>query len=150
MLTVSCALRSSPHALDRLIDELNKATSSIDVAMFTFTHPDLCDALVKARERGVSVTVTLDTQVARGASKKVCRALKEAGVCVRISKGLQLFHYKWAYIDRSTLVIGSANWTKAAFTKNQDYFLIQSNVSAKNHAIMKTIKAKIAHYSHSS
>ena len=37
---------------------------------------------------------------------------------------MQLLHHKWALIDKETLIVGSANWTTAAFTKNQDCFLV--------------------------
>ena len=31
-----------------------------------------------------------------------------------------LLHHKWIYIDQTTLVLGSANLTQAAFKKNRD------------------------------
>ena len=132
------------NALSALIERLDNATHRIDVAMFTFTHPELSNALIRAHKRGVKVRVTLDSQIARGASKKVCKALREANIPLRLNTGMQLFHYKWAYIDNKTLILGSANWTKAAFTKNHDYFFMLDNPSP---TFMKRLKKKIVHKS---
>ncbi len=108
------------QALDYLTEQLDQAQSSIFVAMFTLTHPKLLQALVNAQQRGVKVTVTVDHYAARGASRKAVKFLQDQKISVTFSRGLQLLHHKWAYIDRSQLILGSTNWTKAAFTKNQD------------------------------
>lgn len=118
-------------ALDYLTEQLSKAQTSIFVAMFTLTHPQLLEALVKAQQRGVQVKVAVDHYAARGASRKAVKFLQDQKIPVVFSQGLQLLHHKWAYIDRSQVVLGSTNWTKAAFTKNQDCLLFLSHLTAK-------------------
>jgi len=108
------------NALDYLIQQLDIAESSIFVAMFTLTHPHLLQALVNAQKRGVQISIALDHYAARGASKKAVAFLQSHHIPVTFSQGQQLLHHKWAYIDRSQLILGSTNWTKAAFEKNQD------------------------------
>ncbi|MFZ0565915.1 MAG: phospholipase D-like domain-containing protein [Chlamydiales bacterium] len=112
------------EGLNRLISLIDQAKKSVYVSMFTWTHPQLTDAIIRAHARGVSVKVVLDTQTAYGASSKTCQQLKQAKVAVSISTGFGLLHHKHAWIDETILVHGSGNWTRAAFSRNWDYFLI--------------------------
>ncbi|MBS0620124.1 MAG: hypothetical protein JSS61_01520 [Verrucomicrobia bacterium] len=121
---------------DRLLSLLYTAQKTIQVALFTFTHPKIAEALIAAKERGVEVRVALDTYTAKGASRKIAERLKEAGIPLLTSQGQKLLHHKWALIDGSTLVMGSANWTKAAFSKNSDFLLILSHLSPSHQNYM--------------
>ena len=111
-------------ALARVENLIHQAKKEIKIALFTLTHPLLTEALVQAKQRGVDVRIAIDHYTATGASAKMLKRLKAEGIPIHLSQGQQLFHHKWALIDRSTLLIGSTNWTKAAFTRNQDCFLI--------------------------
>jgi phosphatidylserine/phosphatidylglycerophosphate/cardiolipin synthase-like enzyme len=128
----SCRLWMLPDlkALDYLADQLDQAKDSIFVAMFTLTHPKLLQALANAQERGVQVTISVDHYAARGASRKAVKFLQQQKIPVTFSQGLQLLHHKWAYIDRSQVILGSTNWTKAAFTKNQDCLIFLNSLTA--------------------
>lgn len=111
------------EALCALVSAFDGARKSIRVTLFTFTHPALRDALLRAAERGVSVRVVLDGTSARGASRHVMQALVRAGIDVRTSMGHALLHHKWALVDDDEWLMGSANWTRAAFEKNEDVLL---------------------------
>ncbi|MBI2742526.1 MAG: hypothetical protein HYX48_01245 [Chlamydiales bacterium] len=124
-------LLPSQEALERTLELLNQAKKSIYVAMFTLTHPELTRALIEAHARGVDVRVAVDHYTAEGASLPMLKALQNAGVPLYLSAGQQLFHHKWALIDSSTLLLGSANWTQAAFARNQDCFLVLPALSQK-------------------
>jgi len=119
----------SGQALNRLLAQINEAKESISIAMFTLTHPVLVDALIAAHKRGILVSLAIDYYAGRGASQKAILHLQQAGVKVFFSQGVQLLHHKWAYIDRRTLILGSTNWTRAAFTKNQDCMLFLFDLS---------------------
>lgn len=112
------------NALPRIKELLQSAQEKIFIAMFTLTHPELVDMLIQAHQRGVDVTLAVDYYTGRGASEKALRRLRGHGVKVLLSQGQQLLHHKWAWIDGKRLVLGSTNWTKAAFKRNQDCFLI--------------------------
>lgn len=115
------------HAgLNRLIQSLQDAKSTISIAMFTLTHPEIVEALIQAQNRKVAVSVIVDYYTAKGASKKALDLLAKAGITILTSQGKQLLHHKWALIDNSTFILGSANWTKAAFSKNHDFLLFLS------------------------
>ena len=113
-------LPDQPEALDHLIKTINTAKKTVKVAMYTFTHPLLAQALVDAHKRGVDVDVVIDSDSAKQTSKKVFVQLKREGVPVSISARTGLLHYKLMIVDDEMLVAGSANWTKAAFTSNDD------------------------------
>jgi len=114
------------QALKRLLSLIQEASQTIRIAMFTLTHPQIAHALADAVKRGVHVSVIIDYYSARGASNKTVDLLQQKGVAVFLSQGPQLFHHKWAIIDHNTFAMGSANWTKAAFTKNEDFLFILS------------------------
>ncbi|MDN3506878.1 MAG: phosphatidylserine/phosphatidylglycerophosphate/cardiolipin synthase family protein [Simkaniaceae bacterium] len=116
-------------ALPDLCDQIDLAKTSIHIAMFTLTHPQIVEKLIAAKKRGVSITIAIDRYTALGASKKSIQQLINAGATVLTSQGSQLLHHKWAWIDKSTFILGSANWTGAAFEKNQDCLLIMKNLA---------------------
>lgn len=115
-----------------LLSSIEKASDSIQVAMFTLTHPTLVEALIAAKKRGVNVSVAIDYYTARGASKKSVDKLLKEGINCYYSQGKELLHYKWALIDGSCFIMGSANWTTAAFNRNQDFLLFLNPLSSKH------------------
>lgn len=116
-------------ALKRLLSLIDGAERTIHVAMFTFTHPQLTQALQRAAGRGVRVQAIVDRYSGNGVSKKSVEALKTAGAEILLSSGSALLHHKWALIDNAIFAMGSANWTKAAFTKNEDFLIILSSLT---------------------
>ena len=101
----------SAAALKRLIETIDTAKSSIDLALFTLSHPSLLDALERAEKRGLCVRVIFDSSGAFR-SKQLTRRW--------IWRGGALMHHKFALFDGETVAFGSANWTKSAFEKNDD------------------------------
>ncbi len=127
------------QALDRLVRFLSSAQRSIQIAMFTLTHPQIADALIAAHTRGVAVTIAVDYFTGRGASKKCLEKLNQAGIPILLSQGQELLHHKWALIDEQSLVMGSANWTKAAFQKNEDFLLFFTTLSSSQTTFLKNL-----------
>ena len=115
----------------RLLELIDSARDSLVIGMFTWTYAPLTEAIIKAHRRGVKVTAILDQQSAYGASNKTLIALLEAGIEVKIGPGGKLFHHKFLYIDQQKLATGSSNWTKAAFSRNQDCLLILHHLTTK-------------------
>jgi phosphatidylserine/phosphatidylglycerophosphate/cardiolipin synthase-like enzyme len=127
------------EALKGLVQRIKQAKKTIRVAMFTLTHPDLTEALIDAARRGVVVKCAVDYYTGHGASLKAVQRLQEAGINLYLSRGQQLLHHKWVEIDRTTLVSGSANWTAAAFARNQDCFMILEPLNTKQKKFMKSL-----------
>ncbi len=108
------------HAFNDLRKKIKSAQKSLKIALFTLTHPILLEEIIAAHKRHVDITVIIDLHSSMGASQKAIETLEKAKVPVLFTKGPQLMHHKFVYIDDDTLMTGSANWTKAAFTKNND------------------------------
>lgn len=116
--------RDHEGAVDRLTQLIDSAKKTVRVAMFTWTREDMAKAVIAAKKRGVDAEVVIDHYQGNGASAKIVKMLKQGGVPTYLSQGSALLHHKFLYIDGKMLVNGSANWTKAAFTKNEDCFMI--------------------------
>ncbi len=117
-------LPDNTEAVDRLLQLIEEAKESIQVAMFTWTRHDLTRAIIAAHKRGLKVEVVVDQYSGKGASSEVVAMLMEAGISVSLSRGTALLHHKMMIVDGRVLVNGSANWTKAAFTQNDDCFMV--------------------------
>lgn len=126
-----CYFLPNQSALDRIIELINSSQKCIDIALFTFTHPQITEALIHAQKRGVKIKVVLDYLSTKGASRKVTQTLNDEAIPLFTNSGLQLMHHKMAFIDQKTLIFGSTNWTKSAFKKNKDDLIILSNLSKK-------------------
>jgi phosphatidylserine/phosphatidylglycerophosphate/cardiolipin synthase-like enzyme len=122
-------LLPNPKGVDRLIELIDGAKKTVRVAMFTWTRPDLVEAVSNAKKRGVKTAVIIDHSSGKGASAIAVKLLKQKGIPISLSQGTGLLHHKFLFIDGKTLVNGSANWTKGAFTKNDDCFIILSNLT---------------------
>lgn len=118
------SLPDNPQAADRIKKLLRTAQKTIQVAMFTFTRQDFTEELIRAFLRGVKVEVVIDRYSGGGTSHKVAKALDTHHIEVTLSTGNKLLHHKFALIDGEILINGSANWTKAAFQENDDYFMV--------------------------
>jgi phosphatidylserine/phosphatidylglycerophosphate/cardiolipin synthase-like enzyme len=115
----------------RIKDLMRAAQKTIRVAMFTWTRQDFAKELISAKQRGIDVQVVLDRNSAKSSSHsiEVAELLKSSGIPVYYSVGAPLLHHKMMIIDDTTLEIGSANWTRAAFNTNDDCFLIINNLT---------------------
>lgn len=102
-----------------ILDKINSAEKSIELAMYHFTSRVLSRALVTAVKRGVTVRVFLDGENAREYYSKA-NFLKKKGVLVKLEKGEGLMHNKFCIIDDELLITGSYNWTTSADLRNDE------------------------------
>ncbi len=137
------------QCLTHLLKKINNTKDSIQIALFTFTHPKIIEALICAKKRGVSIEVAIDFYSAKGASKKAIEKLHQENISIYVSGGGKLLHHKWAILDQETLILGSANWTTSAFKKNEDCILILDNLTNSQinyfSKIWKDIKSNCTH-----
>jgi phosphatidylserine/phosphatidylglycerophosphate/cardiolipin synthase-like enzyme len=107
-----------------VIAELNRARTSIDVAMFLFTSQTLSDALIAAKGRGVQVRVIMDNYNARHVNLSKNHELAAGGVQVKLHTtpaGIK-FHHKFCVIDGATTLTGSYNWSESADESNYENY----------------------------
>lgn len=116
-------LLPQPEALDKVLTSIQSSQKSIEIAMFTLTHPQIIDALIEAHHRGVKVCVAVDHLSSLGASRRAVKTLKEHRVTVLCNRSQNLLHHKMAFIDHKIFLMGSVNWTQKGFSKNQECLL---------------------------
>lgn len=129
--------------IERLKELIQNASHSIYIAMFTLTHEEILRELSIAHHKGIAIKVFLDNTSANGASAKALHTLLQEGIPVYLSNGLQLLHHKMMFIDNTCFVLGSANWTKAAFKKNHDFYITLSPLHPQQTKTLQTIFKKI-------
>lgn len=116
-------LPEDSQGINKVLSMIRAAKKTIKVAMYAWTRYDVTKALVEAHQRGVDVQVVIDRSMALGMAKKVIEEMRAGGLSPRMSEGDPLLHYKMMIVDDERLLSGSANWTMAAFKKNDDYFM---------------------------
>jgi len=95
--------------------QLETATHTLDVAMYSFTDQELAEELATLARRGVRVRVYRDreqfSQEMRWGGMSTTGILLAAGVEVRVKGAKDLMHLKSYAIDGHLLRSGSANWS---------------------------------------
>lgn len=109
-------------------EAIGGAEASIDMLMyFIIAPPDrpedpvghLVDGLISAHERGVKVRVVLEDSKFKE-NYYAYRTLTSGGVEVRFDSPASLLHSKAIVIDGKTCIVGSTNWSRAAFENNHE------------------------------
>lgn len=141
--------KQGKEGLERLLTLIAESQHSIRLAMFALTHPLLVQALIQAHQRGVRVEIILDTAMTKSVNLQAYKRLTQASVPVHLHTGLGTLHYKLAWID-NLLIEGSANWTQAAFTRNEDCLLMLHDLTPlqkrKLKSFWKALQAKSAQH----
>ena len=106
-----------------VIQELDKAKGTIDMAMYYFTDRDLANAVIDAHDRGVRVRIYLDKDQEEAKYSK-SRYMVKHGVPVLYSSNPYIMHHKFCVIDNEVVVTGSYNWTASAGTRNNENLLV--------------------------
>jgi phosphatidylserine/phosphatidylglycerophosphate/cardiolipin synthase-like enzyme len=112
----------------RIRELIDAATTSIDLALYSFSDARIMDALGRAVARGVVVRLIFeDAGSQRNApSGTTSGRLETMGVEVRYIN--KIMHHKFAILDRATLVTGSGNWSNSAATRyDENTVFIQGN-----------------------
>jgi len=113
-----------------LIALIDAAEDHIYFAIYTFTLPNIADALVAAKKRGVTVKGIVDSEQSRNSyGAPITEKLLTAGISVVAEKhasGNGIMHLK-LLVTESAFATGSYNWTKSATTINDEVLEIGTN-----------------------
>jgi len=109
--------------LARYLEFLDRAKSSVRVAVFTFTEPRIADKLIELKtQRKVDVKVLMDLSQATKSwnaddEEKLIKRMRAAGIEVIIGtseKSRQIMHNKFTIVDGVWIEDGSWNYTRLA------------------------------------
>jgi len=111
------------HCTQAIVQQLDKAKTSILVQAYSFTSAPIAKALLNAHKRGVKVQVILDKSQRR---EKYSSAdfLAHAGIPTLIDAAHAIAHNKVVVLDGDTVITGSFNFTRAAEEKNAENLLV--------------------------
>jgi phosphatidylserine/phosphatidylglycerophosphate/cardiolipin synthase-like enzyme len=149
--------KAGQHPEKLLIDVIKSAKSSLDIAIYSLTYPNIVQAIKDAKKRGVAVRVISDKIQSSGkAQKEALKILGSAGIPIKINTHSGLMHLKVTIADKKIATTGSFNYSKAASTSNDEVLMVVHDATvAKSFADQfeamwadtkgfKTIEPKIA------
>lgn len=114
----------------RLINEINLAEKSIFVAIYSFTHHDIANALIEAKKRGLDVKVVFDFLQSHS-EHSVQEILLDNMIGVSVRKNNGIMHNKFLIIDEKKVFTGSFNYSLNADTKNDEnlVFIVDEKIA---------------------
>ncbi|MEP0861538.1 MAG: T9SS type A sorting domain-containing protein [Ignavibacterium sp.] len=105
------AAKGNVNFAQKLIDRINAATYSIDMALYSFADlPDVANAIIAAKNRGVKVRVVYENRTTQNSMQ----ALINAGIpVIKRTSGLNgIMHNKFFVFDaRDTIAVNDWLWT---------------------------------------
>jgi cardiolipin synthase len=121
-----------------IVDSIDAAKKSIKIKMFVFSDPDLINAVVAAKARGVNVQVMLNPARRSGEEDNIDtrKALEAAGIEVKDSNpAFGLTHEKSMVIDDELGFIKSLNWATKNLTETRDYAITTNHPHEVNEMV---------------
>lgn len=107
-----------------LVAAINGAKVSIDMAIYNLTLPNVGNALLQARQRGVPVRLVMESE---SMDKDIPRRLQNAGVPIVGDQKESLMHNKFTIIDGQEVWTGSMNYSSnSAYTDFNNLLRIRS------------------------
>ena len=110
-------------AAKHIINWLDKSNSSVCAAIYSFTNDDISAAFIRAKQKGVNITLSMDNEQLNGQGSEY-QTLKNANIPVRIDKRSGLLHNKYIIIDGKIVITGSYNWSTNAEETNRENLII--------------------------
>lgn len=104
-----------------IINLINKAQSTLDIAIYNLSRESIVQALEYAQKRGVQVHILTDkTKVEKKSQIKALQTLIEAGATIKINTFDGKMHEKMLIVDRQIATVGSFNYTDESSEENDE------------------------------
>jgi cardiolipin synthase A/B len=113
-----------------LLDAIEAAGKNIRVKMFIFSDPDMLQAVIAGKKRGIEVRVMLNPSRRDGEEENVetRKALEAVGIQVMDSNPeFGITHEKSMVVDDKIAYIKSLNWETRNLTETRDYVIITTH-----------------------
>lgn len=112
-------------AQELVLGTIKSAQHSIQMLAYAFQAPDITQALVDAKARGVNVRVVIDKKRNQGkTSKAAMDFVTRNGVQLRTNDHFHIHHDKVIIVDGSTVETGSFNFAPSAETENSENVVV--------------------------
>lgn len=108
-----------------LIEAMDRATKTLDVAIYAINFPPIVDAIVRAKMRGVEVRVITDsTQMRQAKQLEQLQRLAAVGIPMKRDNHSGVMHLKVMIADSREFSTGSFNFTNNAVLNNNESLLV--------------------------
>lgn len=108
-----------------VLETIGGAQHSIQMLAYAFQAPDITQALVDAKKRGVQVRIVVDRKRNRNKpSKKAMDFVTRNGVELRTNDHYHIHHDKTIIVDGHTVETGSFNFAPSAETMNSENVVV--------------------------
>jgi phosphatidylserine/phosphatidylglycerophosphate/cardiolipin synthase-like enzyme len=116
-----------------LVDSIDSARMSIDVAVYSISLNSVRNALLNAHDRGVAVRIVMEST---NMDRSDVQIMLEAGIPIIGDNRPGLMHDKFMVIDRSEVWLGSMNFTDSGtYEDNNNMIHIHSTKIAENYSV---------------
>lgn len=116
--------KAGQHPDKQLIDVIDSSTNTLDIAIYSLTKQSIVDAIIKAKDRGVTVRIMTDNVESKNKyEKEMLTLLVNDKIPVKINSHAGLMHIKMTIADKLIGTTGSYNYTDSA-TQNNDEMLV--------------------------
>ncbi|WP_044173564.1 phospholipase D-like domain-containing protein [Flectobacillus major] len=108
-----------------VLEQIQEAKESIQIAVAWFTDQDVLDILVEKRKQGIQVQVLIsnDRKNFEEAYSLDFTKLQQIGGKLIVVE-TSFMHHKFCIVDQQVLLTGSANYTYSGFHKNNESIII--------------------------
>ncbi|WP_212809194.1 phospholipase D family protein [Pseudomonas sp. Seg1] len=108
-----------------VLETIGSAQHSIQMLAYAFQAPDIVQALIDAKKRGVEVRIVVDKKRNLGKSSKTAMDLVVLnGVQLRTNEHFHLHHDKTIIVDGNTVETGSFNFAPSAEKANSENVVV--------------------------
>ena len=108
-----------------VLETIAGAKHDIQILAYAFQAPDIMQALVAAKNRGVKVRVVVDKKRNKGkTSKTAMDFVTSNGVELRTNDHFHIHHDKVIIVDGTTVETGSFNFAPSAETANSENVVV--------------------------
>ena len=110
---------------EKLLEEMESTTSTLDVAIHEITSLEMAQALVKARQRGVKVRVIVDSKQAKMRTSKITYLIQQ-GILIKVLGGKEkgVMNLRFAIFDEKRVLMGSFDWSDDSLRWNYENILM--------------------------
>ncbi len=123
---------------EKLVALMDRAQTSLDVADYDFDLPNVADAMVRAKARGVTVRMVTDSDTLNDEKNEEIQAafrkLRGARIPIVDDKRGPIMHHKFTVVDGEWVSTGSWNYTIGdTYRLNNHMIVIRSRELAANY-----------------
>ncbi len=113
-------IRDGAEPLLGILDAIQSARTSIDLAIYSFSQPQIASVLLDAQKRGVKVRLVMESD---NLGKEIPRKLLAAGIPIVGDGQDSLMHDKFMVVDGVTVLTGSVNYTQSGLMEDNNFLL---------------------------